>query len=92
MAGRKSKPTAENRVVGKIEVAEAYRDVFSTPEGQIVLADLMRHFGYNTTTTFVAGDQYQSARNEGSRIVLVHIGRRIDTDIASLEATEQTEQ
>jgi len=41
-------------------------------DGEIVLQDLMNRF-YRHSPTFVKGDPYNSALNEGGRCVLLHI-------------------
>lgn len=78
-------------VAGAVDVVLAYKKVFSTQEGAIVIADLMRHFGYTMNSTFDPAAPHTQPFKEGQRVVLIHIGRRIDADPASLEATEKTE-
>lgn len=76
--------------VGAGELILAYKRVFGSQDGRIVLADLMRHFGFTMQSTF-SENHATMARNEGSRGVLIHIGRRLEADPASVEATEKTE-
>lgn len=83
-------PAAVDIVAGPGDVALAYKVVFSTGEGRIVLADLMRHFGFTLSSTFDE-NHAKMALNEGTRTVLIHIGRRLETDPASVEATQKTE-
>jgi hypothetical protein len=47
------------------KVYAAYRDVFNSVSGKMVLDDLKKSF--NDRTTFVEGDPYASAYNEGKR-------------------------
>jgi len=57
----------------------AYRRVFDSPDGKIILRHLAREcFLYRTT--FVAGDTNQSAMNEGSRRVVLSILRKANLD------------
>lgn len=66
---------------GRVTVAdrvEAYREVFSSRAGQIVYADLERHFGFTRQSTIPTdGNPYHTARHEGQRMVMVHIGRQV---------------
>lgn len=64
----------------KADIIMAYKDVFSTQEGQIVLGDLLRHFGFTDKTTFVENDPAGrlQAAGEGQRSVIIHIGRRME--------------
>jgi len=50
----------------------AYRQVFSTAVGLTVLEDLQEN-GFIHTSTYVAGDPYGTAMNEGTRRLVVHI-------------------
>jgi hypothetical protein len=52
-------------------MARVYLDVFSTPSGQIVLADLRKSFA--SRRSFVEGDPYSTAFREGQRDVLLAI-------------------
>ena len=79
MSRRKTKD-ATPRGVTPAEVCVAYKQAFSTPEGMIVIADLMRKFGFSRTTTFVPGETEQTFIHEGQRTVLVHVGRMLDAD------------
>lgn len=64
-------------------VASAYRAVFETPEGELVLAHLAKH-GFIFDSTFVQGDQQQTSLNEGSRRVVLSILRMLNTDLNKL--------
>ena len=59
-----------------LELRKCYMRVFSgegTPEdGNIVLQDLKNRF-FRYSPTFVKGDPYHSALNEGGRCVLLHL-------------------
>lgn len=77
--------------VSKSDVVLAYQSALSTQEGQIVLADLMRRFGFTTWSTFVEGDPNKTSWQEGQRSVLVHIGRMLEADPAEAEEHEDAE-
>lgn len=64
-------------------MAETYKRVFESEDGQIVLGDLAR-FGYMYSTTDVPGDSHASALAEGSRQVVLHIQRYCELDVAAL--------
>lgn len=68
----------------------AYIDVFGGPSGQVVLADLLRRFGFVTRSAFAPGAPDLSAYQEGQRTVLIHVGRMLDPN-TPLGAAGQTE-
>ncbi len=55
------------------KVISQYKKVFNSENGKAVLYDLMRGNYFLNTTTFVPGDPYSTARNEGQRDVVVRI-------------------
>lgn len=55
----------------------AYANTFSSEDGQIVLADMLRRFGFAHRSTF-SGDTHRMAANEGQRSVMIHIGRMLE--------------
>lgn len=61
------------------EAMLAYKQVAMSPEGQIMVADLLGKFGWSRQSMFT-GDALQLAFREGQRTVLVHMGRMIDGD------------
>lgn len=67
------------------DIAHAYQHVAGTPEGQIMIQDLVRRFGYARSSTIDA-DPMRMAWKEGGRAVCVHIGRMIDADADTLAA------
>ena len=79
-----TKATAKAEVsstdVTPAEVCMAYKQALATPEGHIVVADLMRRFGFSRITTYVPNEPERTILNEGQRTVLVHIGRMLDAD------------
>lgn len=87
----------KKELAGPLEVSRAdtilaYKSVFATQDGQIVLADLMRHFGYTNHSTFSeGGDVNQTLVREGQRTVLIHIGRRINSDPAINEEIDDAQ-
>lgn len=72
-------------------VVEAYRIVAGTPEGQIMLRDLIRRFAFGTRSAIVPGDPCMSAWKEGQRSVMVHMNRMIDGQAGELEGTTSEE-
>ncbi len=77
--------------VSPVDTCIAYKVMAATQEGQIVIADLMRRFGFSRITTFAPGDPEMTAWREGGRVVVIHIGRMIDADPAAFEDQEQVE-
>ena len=77
------------------KVRSAYRRVFNSPEGHVVLLHLCRE-AYVFSPAFVQGDPYQSALNEGSRRVVLSIIRKAfksESDLLGIiETNYQTEQ
>jgi hypothetical protein len=69
--------------VGLSEISAAYKQVAATREGQIVIQDLVRKYGFSRSTTLNT-DPLRMAWNEGGRSVCVHIGRMIDYDADQL--------
>lgn len=65
------------RQVQPHEVAAAYKELFASPAGQIVLQHLVAKFGFVNKTTFVPGDPMHSAVFEGQRSVMVYIGQQM---------------
>jgi hypothetical protein len=72
----------------KSRVNEAYKSVFTTPEGEIVLAHLCK-VNFVFTTTFVKGDPYQTALHEGQRRLTLSILRQLNVDYTKLESIAQ---
>lgn len=63
----------QNRVEKTKKLISQYKKTFSSVEGRAVLHDLMRGNFVLDKTTFVPGDPYGTARNEGHREVVVKI-------------------
>lgn len=61
------------------DLHHAYREVFGTQAGQIVMADLVRCFGF-TERTLIGPDPHTTYANEGRRSVLLHVQRRLTED------------
>ena len=87
MATRKRAVPPGPAQVDPTNVVEAYRIVAGTPEGNIMLRDLVRRFGYGSRSTIVPGDPHMSAWKEGQRSVMVHFSRRIDGEAGDMEGT-----
>lgn len=54
-----------------LDILIAYRQTFSTPAGEKVLADLKRRF--NDRTSYVSGDPHGTSMREGERNVFLQI-------------------
>lgn len=67
-----------------VALTSDYQQVFSSPAGKNVLRHLMKTGGV-LTTSFVAGDPYTSAYNEGQRAFMLAIIKRLRIDIKQLE-------
>ncbi len=53
-----------------------FLSVFDSPDGKIILTDMLdKYYKY---TSFVPGDPYTSARNEGRRDIVIYILDRIE--------------
>jgi len=63
-----------------ISVNKAYKRTFSTDDGQTVLEDLMVSAGVISGSSFVAGDPYQTAFNEGRREIVNRIIESVNID------------
>lgn len=61
-------------------VAQAYRNLFESMAGDIVLQDL-KSICHHEQVTFVRGDPHMSAFYEGQRSVLLYILDRMREDI-----------
>ncbi len=86
---RRAKPPlakAEGIVVeSRQDLINAYKQVFSTVEGQIVLADLVIRFAYNTRPMYTPSTGFSEGTRpndviftEGQRSVILHIGAQCD--------------
>ncbi len=69
----------------RAEIAKSYKKM-GGPGAEAALADL-EAFCYEHMTTFVAGDPYATALNEGKRLVLKHIQFYKTVDPKTLEVT-----
>lgn len=65
------------------DLSAAYKTVAASPEGAIMIGDLVRRFGYSRQTTFDT-DPIKMGWKEGGRTVMVHIGRMIDMDTSTI--------
>jgi hypothetical protein len=58
------------------QVGFSYGAVFDTPQGKAVISDLAKYCNV-ATTSFVPGDPYQTALNEGRRDAFNHIAEML---------------
>ena len=76
----------------KEQLIRDYKNTFGSPEGERVLGDLRRHA--NIDLSIVPTDNngqidiYQVMKNEGQRAVVIHILRRIRTDLDKPKQTK----
>lgn len=64
-------------------VTSAYKSVFESPEGEVVLAHLCKNC-HVFDPTFVQGDPNQTFLNEGGRRVVLSILKMLNTDLGKL--------
>lgn len=62
------------------DLSKAYKDTFSSESGKRVLADILRMGRYNQPT-FVPGDPYTSAFNEGMRRMALRVVSFVEADL-----------
>lgn len=79
------------------DTINAYKQVLATPEGHVVVQDLMNRFGFSRRSTFRPDNGFGKATRpedtiyyEGQRSVLVHIGVMLDADPAQVIEQEDT--
>lgn len=87
-------PLSRIRLLGRERARRRmYQAAFATPEGQYVLRDLSR-LGGLAGTTFVPGDPYASAFNEGMRnlVCVIHSTINVDPEITVQKIVEGLEQ
>ena len=58
---------------------EAYKQVFNSDEGKLIISDLEKRCHYHSTTN-VKGDSHESAYMEGQRSVLLFIKSMLQED------------
>ena len=73
----------------QVDLILAYKRCFAGADGRAVLGDLIRRFGYTRSSTLAPGQPDVTARNEGQRSVLVHVGTYIDVTPESLEVSRE---
>lgn len=71
-------------VARRRRIQQAYKRLFESPDGQLVLEHLARTNFVFDKSTFVQGDPHQSALHEGQRRVVLSIMRYIATDSEKL--------
>ena len=64
----------------------AYKNLFKTPDGKTVLADLEgKYFIHNTTITSLDMRDHELGYNEGQRSVVLEIKRQMTLDLDELK-------
>lgn len=74
----------------KARKSSAYRAVFETPEGAIVLQDILREAGL-LSSSVVEGDAYATHRKEGRREIALHIVDMLSWSESELAAFAQAQ-
>ena len=64
------------RLHRRYALATAYSRAFGSPEGQLVLRDLLREGGM-LSVSHVEGDAHSTAFNDGKRALALHIVQRL---------------
>lgn len=67
----------------KEKIAQAYRRLFATDDGQVVLEDMMRTF--HVFSSVMDGTSEETAHKEGERSVVLRIMKHINTDPRKLQ-------
>lgn len=67
----------------RINLAESYQSVFGTPDGQRVLAHIMR-VAHCHESNFVQGDPHGTSFREGQRHLALSIARMVNRDTTEL--------
>ena len=70
------------------QVAQLYKNVFNTPEGQLVLEDLKNRCFIKTSTYHHSMNPQEIAWNEGMRNVVLHISSQINYEPLKQEGSE----
>lgn len=70
---------AKKVLFGRIMLHASYKRVFETPDGQEVLTHICK-VAHLSKSTFVAGDPYETAMNEGRRKLALEILRFVRKD------------
>lgn len=82
----------EKREVDAEQLIRDYKYTFGSPDGKRVLEDLKRLANYDLVLVPLDNngriDSHQVMRNEGNREVVVHILRKIKTDLGKPKQTE----
>ena len=73
------------------EMAQNYQDLFDSPEGRAVLADLADYCNA-TQSSFVPGDPCETAYREGARRVYLHICQCAGLNAADFQIKQQLER
>ena len=67
----------------KSDLVKAYRKLFASPEGQLVLGDLMKE-GYMLKPTHDPKSLEAGHKNEGKRELVLHVLHKLQTDPVKL--------
>lgn len=74
----------KKQAIKKLNKLTAYKRVFSTQDGKVVLLDMMRsHFVLSST--FSGENTHESASKDGERMVVLRILKILNMDLSSLQ-------
>lgn len=73
----------EDRTAKQKSIVQAYKNIFESPEGQVVLLDLMRT--HNVMNTTIGEDSHKTYFKEGERNVVLRIMTILKWDMQILE-------
>ena len=90
MARLRRLPESEWQQAIDARKSAAYSAVFATPEGEIVLQDLLREGGL-LASSVVEGDAYATHRKEGRRELALHIVHRLSWSESQVAAFAQAQ-
>jgi hypothetical protein len=76
--------TTDAAVNKTIAVKQAYKDVFTSPQGQVVLQDLAKQC-HVLSPILMTGDAMQVAMQEGERRIVLMIMKNISFDLGKFQ-------
>jgi hypothetical protein len=83
-------PESQRPIAIKARKSAAYRAVFETPEGEIVLQDILREGGLLEVAT-VDGDPYATHFRDGKRALALHIVETLSWSESQVVAFAQSQ-
>ena len=75
--------------LSEAQVRQAYREIFETPNGQILWHDMLRRFGHMSASTIDRSDSHLTYFNEGTRFVVMHIHNMVNQPVVDEQAEQE---